>query len=49
VLKYESSNYNARVFLALALLNLGKFDESEASYRKAIQSSPEQPLAWQVR
>lgn len=48
VLKYESANYNARVFLALALLNLGKHEEAEATYRKAIQGSPEQLLAWQV-
>lgn len=49
VLGYESGNYNARVFLALALLNLERFDEAEESYKKAIESSPAQPLARQVR
>ncbi|GAA5983112.1 hypothetical protein JCM10908_000160 [Rhodotorula pacifica] len=47
VLDFESSNYNARVFLALALFNLGKAEESEEAYRKAIEFSPSQPLARQ--
>lgn len=47
-LSFESSNYNARVFLALAKLNLGKHDESEAEYRQAIDLQPSTALAWQV-
>lgn len=47
-LTFESTNYNARVFLAVAKLNLGKLDESEQEYRKAIDAQPETPLAWQV-
>ncbi|OCH91806.1 TPR-like protein [Obba rivulosa] len=47
VLEYEPANYNANVFLALALLNLGDIGQSEQVYRKAIAASPEQPLAWQ--
>ncbi|BGO99697.1 Superkiller protein 3 [Rhodotorula toruloides] len=47
VLDFESSNYNARVFLALALFNLGKPEESEETYKKAIEQSPTQALARQ--
>lgn len=47
VLEYEPDNYNANVFLGLALLNLKKTEDSERAYRKATALSPEQPLAWQ--
>ncbi|BGP55553.1 Superkiller protein 3 [Rhodotorula sphaerocarpa] len=47
VLDYESANYNARVFLALALFNLGKADESEETYKKAIELAPSQALGRQ--
>ncbi|KIM45167.1 hypothetical protein M413DRAFT_333246 [Hebeloma cylindrosporum] len=47
VLDFEPENYNAHVFLALALLELGEFDKSEQTYRKAIELSPNQPLAYQ--
>ncbi|OBZ66566.1 Superkiller protein 3 [Grifola frondosa] len=48
-LDYEPENYNANVFLGLALLNLGQSEQSEqvTAYRKAIDSSPDQLLAWQ--
>ncbi|KAF7315319.1 Antiviral protein [Mycena indigotica] len=46
-LAFDPTNYNANVFLGLALLELGEFAESEAAYRRAIDSSPEQSLAWQ--
>lgn len=36
------------VFRGLALLNLKKYDESEAAYRAAIDAQPSQMLAWQV-
>lgn len=47
VLEQEADNYNANVFLGLALLNQGKFDESEAAYIKATRDQPTQLLAWQ--
>lgn len=47
VLEQENDNYNANVFLGLALLNLEKFDESEAAYLKATRDQPTQLLAWQ--
>lgn len=47
VLESESDNYNANVFLGLALLNQEKFDESEAAYTKATRDHPTQMLAWQ--
>ncbi|GAA5931798.1 hypothetical protein JCM3775_000045 [Rhodotorula graminis] len=47
VLDFESSNYNARVFLALALFNLDQPEEAEETYKKAIEQSPSQPLARQ--
>lgn len=39
----------SRVFLALALFNLERFDEAEESYKKAVDLSPGQALARQVR
>ncbi|CCM00695.1 uncharacterized protein FIBRA_02734 [Fibroporia radiculosa] len=47
VLEYEPENYNANVFLGLALLNLKQIESSEQAYQKAAASSPDQPLAWQ--
>ncbi len=47
VLEHETDNYNANVFLGLALLNQEKFDESEAAYLKATRDHPTQLLAWQ--
>ncbi|KDR75408.1 hypothetical protein GALMADRAFT_98862 [Galerina marginata CBS 339.88] len=47
VLDFEPENYNAHVFLALALLELGDFDASERIYRKATELNLTQPLAWQ--
>ncbi|KAF8504124.1 TPR-like protein [Gautieria morchelliformis] len=47
VLEYEPANYNANVFLGLACLELGNHSRSEQAYSKAIESSPEQALAWQ--
>ncbi|KAF8557962.1 superkiller protein 3 [Imleria badia] len=47
VLDYEPDNYNAHVFLGLALLELGEHDKSEQYYRKAIELKPDQILAWQ--
>lgn len=47
VLEQERCNYNANVFLGLALLNQEKFDESEAAYISATRDQPTQLLAWQ--
>ncbi|KAL1924268.1 uncharacterized protein VTP21DRAFT_7303 [Calcarisporiella thermophila] len=47
VLNWEPDNYNARVFLGVAYLNLNKPEESEASYKRAIDINPTQILAWQ--
>ncbi|KAL0956081.1 hypothetical protein HGRIS_002250 [Hohenbuehelia grisea] len=46
-LEYEPDNYNANVFLGLASLELKELDQSEQAYKKAIDSAPEQLLAWQ--
>ncbi|KAG6820878.1 hypothetical protein H0H93_010222 [Arthromyces matolae] len=47
VLDYEPDNYNATVFLALSLLELGQLEESEQAYNRATKLNPENPLAWQ--
>lgn len=47
VLEHESSNYNALVFLGLALLHLQQYDESKKAYLAAIKAQPGQLLAWQ--
>ncbi|PWN47052.1 TPR-like protein [Violaceomyces palustris] len=47
VLESDSQNYNANVFLGLALLNLERYQESEKAYLDATASQPDQPLAWQ--
>lgn len=47
-LTFESTNYNGRVFLAVAKLNLEKLDEAEEAYKTAIASQPQTLLAWQV-
>lgn len=47
VLDYEPDNYNATVFLGLALLELGDVEQSEQMFLKAFKSNPDQPLALQ--
>ncbi|KAF8160990.1 TPR-like protein [Crassisporium funariophilum] len=47
VLEYEPDNYNAHVFLGLALLELGEFEQSEQMYSKATKLNQGQLLAWQ--
>ncbi|SGY22813.1 BQ5605_C019g08861 [Microbotryum silenes-dioicae] len=47
VLSFEPSNYNARVFLALACTNLERFDQAQEEYQKAIELAPSQFLARQ--
>ena len=48
VLSFEAANYNALVFLGLALLNLGQFKECEETYWKAIKENSQLPLAFQA-
>ncbi|PPQ99738.1 hypothetical protein CVT24_009721 [Panaeolus cyanescens] len=47
VLDYEPENYNAHVFLGLALLELGEYNQSEEAYEKAIKLNSTHPLAYQ--
>ncbi|KAF9562772.1 TPR-like protein [Agrocybe pediades] len=47
VLDFEPDNYNAHVFLGLALLELNDLDESERIYLNATKLNPSQTLAWQ--
>ncbi|CAG8465298.1 4207_t:CDS:10 [Ambispora gerdemannii] len=47
VTHYEPENYNAYVFLGVAYLNLNRLEESEQSYRKAIEIDATKPLAWE--
>lgn len=47
VLESEGENYNATVFLALALLNEEQHSKAEETYLKAIDLQPSQPLAIQ--
>ncbi|KAF5386053.1 hypothetical protein D9615_002427 [Tricholomella constricta] len=47
VLEYEPENYNANVFLALTLLELGQYEKSEQTYLRATTLNRENPLAWQ--
>ncbi|KAI0268796.1 TPR-like protein [Gloeopeniophorella convolvens] len=47
VLDHEPENYNAKVFCALSLLELGRIDQSEQAYQSAIKLNKKQPLAWQ--
>ncbi|CAG8499538.1 2849_t:CDS:10 [Ambispora leptoticha] len=47
VISYEPENYNAHVFLGVAYLNLNRLEESERSYRKAIEIDTAKPLAWE--
>ncbi|OAJ39118.1 hypothetical protein BDEG_22991 [Batrachochytrium dendrobatidis JEL423] len=48
ILENDSTNYNALVFRGLALLQLGRTDESLASYNAAISAAPSQALAYQT-
>ncbi len=48
VLESDASNYNALVFLGLCEMHLGHREASERSFLKAIDASPDLPLARQV-
>ncbi|GFS84412.1 tetratricopeptide repeat protein 37 [Trichonephila clavipes] len=47
VLKLDKSNYNAWVFVGAAAQEIDQPDQSEAAFKRAIEISPDQPLAWQ--
>ncbi len=48
VLKIEKTNYHALVFIGVCAKELEQYDQSQAAYKKAIEQSPDQLLAWQV-
>ncbi|KAG8187841.1 hypothetical protein JTE90_001215 [Oedothorax gibbosus] len=47
VLKSDKGNYNAWVFVGAAAQEVDQAEQSEEAFRKAIEISPEQILAWQ--
>ena len=47
-LKVDKSNYNALVFVGVAAEGLEQPDQALTAYKKAIESDPNQMLAWQV-
>ncbi|XP_054721060.1 tetratricopeptide repeat protein 37-like [Uloborus diversus] len=47
VLKTDKNNYNAWVFVGAAAQELDEPEQGEAAFRKAIEISPDQLLAWQ--
>jgi superkiller protein 3 len=44
----DKTNYNAFVFVGVASIELGKPEQAQAAYKKAIDINPENILAWQV-
>lgn len=48
VLKDDKTNYNAWVFVGAAAQEIDQLEQSEAAFKRAIEISPEQMLAWQV-
>ncbi|GIY72067.1 tetratricopeptide repeat protein 37 [Caerostris extrusa] len=47
VLKSDKNNYNAWVFVGVAAQEIDQPDQSEVAFKKAIEISPDQLLAWQ--
>lgn len=47
VLKVDKSNYNAWVFVGAAAQEIDQLEQSEAAFKRAIEISPDQLLAWQ--
>ena len=48
ILMWNSANYNAYVFMGLALQNLQNYIESEKAYLKAVELEKGSILAYQV-
>ncbi len=44
----DASNYNGNVFAGLASLQLSRHDDARRHYKRAIETQPENPLAWKV-
>lgn len=49
VFKEDKTNYNGLVFVGKAAAEMGQLEQGVAAYRKAIDTEPNQELAWQVR
>ncbi|XP_060062752.1 tetratricopeptide repeat protein 37-like [Ylistrum balloti] len=47
VLACDKNNYNALVFVGVAAEGLDQIEQAVKAYKRAIESSPGQPLAWQ--
>ncbi|XP_061172794.1 superkiller complex protein 3-like [Saccostrea echinata] len=47
ILAQDKSNYNALVFVGVAADGLDQPDQAVKAYRRATESEPDQPLAWQ--
>ncbi|XP_077989019.1 tetratricopeptide repeat protein 37-like isoform X1 [Glandiceps talaboti] len=47
VLKQDKGNYNALVFVGVAAAEMEQPDQARMAYKKAIESEPNQILAWQ--
>ncbi len=45
----DPSHYNGNVFAGLASLQLGQHDDARRHYKTAIETQPDNPLAWKVR
>lgn len=48
-MKVDKTNYNAWVFVGAAAQEIDQLEQSEAAFKRAIEISPEQMLAWQVK
>ena len=48
VITFDEHNYNGLVFLAVSSEGLELHEQALAAYKKAIESDPNQMLAWQV-
>ncbi|PSN51235.1 Tetratricopeptide repeat protein 37 [Blattella germanica] len=47
VLKYDRNNYNGLVLFGVALQDTDQKDQAPKAFRKAVEVSPKQSLAWQ--
>ena len=48
ILKSDKSNYNALVFVGVSAEGLEQPDQAVAAYKRATETEPGNPLAWQV-
>ncbi|XP_069137889.1 tetratricopeptide repeat protein 37-like isoform X1 [Argopecten irradians] len=47
VLAWDKNNYNALVFVGVAAEGLDQVDQAVKAYKRAVEASPDQALAWQ--